>query len=145
MPFSCIALVRLLRPWRTGITTGRLAPKSSMTKNSGGFLRMEQFVGVGEVADFDAVDLVHGEAGEIAELAGDRIALDAGEHDDVLVFFKQPLGHVVGVEAAHGDVFELGGGEEIGVQRLENEPGEDDVAGLFLILRRHTCATSGAA
>ena len=71
-----------------GMTTGRLAPKSSMTKNSGGFLRMEELVGVLEVADFDAVDLVHGEAGEVAELAGDRIALDAGEHDDVPVFLE---------------------------------------------------------
>lgn len=49
---------------------------------------MEELVGLFEAGDLDAIDFVDGEAGEVAELAGDRVAFDASEDDDVLLFLK---------------------------------------------------------
>lgn len=56
------------------------------------------------------------------------------EDDDVFLFLKDSFGDVVGVEAPDGDIAEFGGGEEVGIERLEDEAGEDDVARSFLVL-----------
>ena len=68
-----------------------------------------------QIAHLGAVDLIDGEAGEVFHLAGHRVALDAGEHNDVLTFLKQTFGHKIRVEAADVDILELLAGEQVGV------------------------------
>ena len=98
-----------------------------------GFARVEQLVGVLQIRDLDAIDFMHHKARKVTELAGDRIAFNAGEDDDVFVFFKQAFGDVVGVKTAHGDIIKFGACEEVGVERLEYQTGENHVARGFLV------------
>ena len=132
------------RPWRTGMTTGRAAPNSSMTKNSGGFSGCSSSWACLRSRDFGAVDLVHGEAGEVGELAGDGIALDAGQHDDVLAFFEQALRHVVGVEAADVDVVEFGRWRRDWCRAVGKRGRRRRCSAAFSHTGWHTSATSGS-
>lgn len=94
---------------------------------------VQNFMQLAQILDFLPVDLFDDQSLEFAHVSGEAVVFHTGEDDNVLVFAEETFGDVVGEKLAKTLVFEVEGGEEIEVERLEDKACEEGVARSFFV------------